>query len=61
MNRDSALTFVDVDDTNDNHKGNHKEEKYGNMVGLQNNRIVPVPLSEVAGKLKKIPVDCDLI
>ena len=31
------------------------------MVGLQNNRIVPVPLSEVAGKLKKIPVDCDLI
>ena len=38
-----------------------KEEKYGNMVGLQNNRIVPVPLSEVAGKLKKIPVDCDLI
>ena len=38
-----------------------KNGKYGNMVGLQNNRIVPVPLSEVAGKLKKIPVDCDLI
>ena len=38
-----------------------KNGKYGNMVGLQNNRIVPVPLSEVAGNLKKIPVDCDLI
>lgn len=38
-----------------------KQEKYGNMVGLKNDRIVPVPLSEVAGKLKKIPEDCDLI
>ena len=38
-----------------------KNGNYGNMVGLQNNRIVPVPLSEVAGKLKKIPSDCDLI
>lgn len=38
-----------------------KQEKYGNMVGLKNDRIVPVPLSEVAGKLKKIPEDCELI
>ena len=28
------------------------ENKYGYMVALQNNEIVPVPLSEVAGKLK---------
>ncbi len=38
-----------------------KEEKFGNMVALQNGCIVPVPLSEVAGKLKKVPVDCELI
>jgi 6-phosphofructokinase 1 len=38
-----------------------KEKNYGNMVGLRNGEIVPVPLSEVAGKLKKIPVDCPLI
>ena len=38
-----------------------KNRKYGNMVGLRNGEIVPVPLSEVAGKLKKVPVDCPLI
>ena len=38
-----------------------KEEKFGNMVALQNGCIVPVPLSEVAGKLKKVPVNCELI
>lgn len=38
-----------------------KEEKYGNMVALQNNKIVPVPLSDVAGKLKKIPENCELV
>ena len=38
-----------------------KEQNYGNMVGLRNGEIVPVPLSEVAGKLKKIPLDCPLI
>ncbi|MGN0163546.1 MAG: 6-phosphofructokinase, partial [Candidatus Ornithomonoglobus sp.] len=38
-----------------------KEQNYGNMVGLRNGEIVPVPLSEVAGKLKKIPADCPLI
>lgn len=35
------------------------EKKYGNMVGLQNGQIVPVPLSEVAGKLKLVPKNCD--
>jgi 6-phosphofructokinase len=37
------------------------EKKYGNMVALQDNRIVPVPLCEVAGKLKGVPADCDII
>lgn len=31
------------------------------MVGLVNGKIVPVPLSEVAGKLKTVPVDCEEI
>ena len=31
------------------------EKNYGNMVALCNNKIVPVPLSEVAGKLKLVP------
>ena len=30
------------------------KEKYGYMVALQNNEIVPVPLEEVAGKLKVV-------
>jgi ATP-dependent phosphofructokinase / diphosphate-dependent phosphofructokinase len=30
------------------------EGKYGYMVGIKNNEIVPVPLSEVAGKLKMV-------
>ena len=38
-----------------------KNRRYGNMVGLRNGEIVPVPLSEVAGKLKKIPTDYPLI
>ena len=38
-----------------------KEGKYGNMVAIVNGDIVPVPLSEVAGKLKKVPNDCALI
>ena len=37
------------------------KKQYGNMVALQNGRIVPVPLSEVAGKLKVVPPDCDVI
>ena len=29
------------------------------MVALQNDSIVPVPLSQVAGKLKTVPKDCE--
>lgn len=36
-------------------------EKYGRMVGLKNNAILPVPLEDVAGKLKAVPTDCELI
>ncbi|MCD8239156.1 MAG: 6-phosphofructokinase [Clostridiales bacterium] len=38
-----------------------KNEKYGYMVGMKNNDVVPVPLSEVAGKLKSVPMDCPVI
>lgn len=37
------------------------KKQYGNMVALINNEIVPVPLSEVAGKLKSVPPDCEVI
>lgn len=37
------------------------EKNYGNMVALQNEKIVPVPLGEVAGKLKLVPPDCDIV
>lgn len=37
------------------------EEKYGFMTGMVNNEIVPVPLKEVAGKLKEVPVDSPVI
>lgn len=36
-------------------------KKYGNMVALRNNEIVPVPLKEVAGKLKTVHPDDELI
>lgn len=36
-------------------------QQYGFMVGLRNNTVVPVPLSEVAGKLKCVPKDCQMI
>ena len=38
-----------------------KNGKYGYMTGLVNGKIMPVPLEEVAGKLKKVPVDCEEI
>ncbi|MCD8049274.1 MAG: 6-phosphofructokinase [Clostridia bacterium] len=38
-----------------------KQEKYGFMVALRQNEIVSVPLSEVAGKLKYVPTDCNEI
>ncbi len=38
-----------------------KEKRFGVMVALVNGEIVPVPLSECAGKLKTVPVDCEEI
>ncbi|ARP50680.1 6-phosphofructokinase [Ruminococcaceae bacterium CPB6] len=38
-----------------------KQKKYGYMVAMRNNVIVPVPLCEVAGKLKTVPPDCNVI
>ena len=37
------------------------DENYGNMVGVVDNQIVPVPLEEVAGKLKSIDPAADII
>lgn len=36
-------------------------EEYGNMVALRGDKIVAVSLSEIAGKLKTVPVDCSEI
>lgn len=41
--------------------GLFKEEKFGYMVALKGDSIVPVPLQEVAGKLKTVPSDSELI
>lgn len=38
-----------------------RKEKYGYMVGFQNNKIVSVPLKEVAGKLKMVDPNSDII
>ncbi len=38
-----------------------REKKYGYMVAVQNDCIVPVPLSEVAGKLKTVPPDGEVV
>ena len=37
------------------------EEKYGYMVGFKNQDIVPVPLEEVAGRLKMVDPDSSII
>ena len=37
------------------------KEKYGFMTGMVNGKVVPVPLSEVAGKLKSVPTDSKII
>ena len=37
------------------------QKQYGNMVGLVNGEIVPVPLEEVAGKLKTVDPDGSII
>ena len=38
-----------------------RDGKFGNMVAIRDNKIVPVPLSEVAGKLKTVPPDGDIV
>lgn len=37
------------------------DRNYGNMVALRNDEIVPVPLSDVAGRLKTVPADDSMI
>ena len=37
------------------------EERYGYMVGFRNNEIIPVPLNEVAGRLKTVNPDSSII
>ena len=38
-----------------------QEKTFGVMVGMVNGQCVPVPLEDVAGKLKTVPVDCQEI
>lgn len=38
-----------------------EQKRFGYMVSLKNEQIVPVPLSKVAGKLKTVPADSDII
>lgn len=38
-----------------------QENKYGLTVVLQNDRVCAMPLGEVAGRLKTVPPDCDLL
>lgn len=37
------------------------EKHFGCMCAMINNEIVPVPLEEVAGKLKKVPPACTAV
>ena len=37
------------------------QEKFGNLVAVQNGKIKPVPLDYVAGKVKNIPLDHPMI
>lgn len=38
-----------------------KKGIYGKMVALKGGEIVPLELSEIAGKIKNVPLDCSLI
>ena len=38
-----------------------RDAKFGNLGAVQDDKIVPVPLSEVAGKLKTVPPDSDIV
>ena len=40
---------------------NNIEKKYGYMVGFRDGEIVPVPLEEVAGKLKMVDPESTII
>ena len=44
-------------------KKNYKklELDYGKMVALVNNKVVAVPLEEIAGKLKAVPADHEIV
>ncbi len=37
------------------------DKDYGKMIAMRNNKVVAVPLEEIAGKLKTVPVDCEEI
>lgn len=37
------------------------DNNYGNMVALDNDKVVAVPLSKIAGKLKSVPKDSEII
>lgn len=37
------------------------EENFGNMIGVVDGKMKPIPLSEVAGKLKKVDPESDII
>ncbi|MCH5297408.1 MAG: 6-phosphofructokinase [Ruminococcus sp.] len=37
------------------------DKKYGNMVALDNDKVVAVPLSKIAGKLKSVPKNSEII
>ena len=37
------------------------EKDYGKMVALVNNRVAAVPLEEIAGKLKTVPIDSEVV
>ena len=38
-----------------------RQGRFGYMVALQNGAIVPVPLGEVAGRLKTVPPDGEIV
>ena len=37
------------------------DKNYGNMIGVVDGKMKPIPLSEVAGRLKKVDPDSDII
>ena len=38
-----------------------REGRFGFMVGMKGTEVVPVPLAEVAGKLKLVPADSSIV